>query len=81
MSKTGTLDLASGLGGKIDKKEVISAVDQCVFFSTSPHSRFSSRDLFARSISVSVLIFFLLLFGCSFDHFFAVFVLLDVSLT
>ncbi|RWR82806.1 cycloartenol-C-24-methyltransferase isoform X3 [Cinnamomum micranthum f. kanehirae] len=28
MSKTGTLDLASGLGGKIDKKEVISAVDQ-----------------------------------------------------
>lgn len=80
MSKAGALDLASGLGGKIDKKEVISAVDQSVL-STSPHSRFSSRDLFARSISVSVLIFFLLLFGCSFDNFFAVLVLLDVSLT
>ncbi|KAJ8637989.1 hypothetical protein MRB53_012256 [Persea americana] len=28
MAKTGALDLASGLGGKIDKKEVLSAVEQ-----------------------------------------------------
>ncbi|XP_077213801.1 cycloartenol-C-24-methyltransferase-like [Tasmannia lanceolata] len=28
MSKAGAMDLASGLGGKIDKKEVLSAVDQ-----------------------------------------------------
>ncbi|XP_043692318.1 cycloartenol-C-24-methyltransferase-like [Telopea speciosissima] len=28
MSKSGALDLASGVGGKIEKKEVISAVDQ-----------------------------------------------------
>lgn len=30
MANTGALDLASGLGGKIDKKEVLSAVEQCV---------------------------------------------------
>ena len=28
MSKAGALDLASGVGGKIDKNEVLSAVDQ-----------------------------------------------------
>lgn len=28
MSKTGALDLASGLGGKIDKSEVLSAVEK-----------------------------------------------------
>lgn len=32
MAKSGTLDLASGLGGKIDKKGVLSAVEQCVPF-------------------------------------------------
>lgn len=31
MSKSGTLDLASGLGGKIDKEEVKSAVDEYVY--------------------------------------------------
>jgi len=30
MSKSGALDLASGLGGKIDKEEVKSAVDEYV---------------------------------------------------
>lgn len=30
MSKSGALDLASGVGGKIDKKEVKSAVEQYV---------------------------------------------------
>lgn len=28
MSKAGALDLASGLGGKIDKSDVLSAVDK-----------------------------------------------------
>lgn len=28
MSKAGALDLASGLGGKIDKDDVLSAVDK-----------------------------------------------------
>ncbi len=32
MSKKGALDLASGLGGKLDKKEVLSAVEKYFFF-------------------------------------------------
>ena len=32
MSKKGALDLASGLGGKMDKKEVLSAVEKYIFF-------------------------------------------------
>lgn len=31
MSKSGTFDLASGVGGKIEKKEVLSAVDKYIF--------------------------------------------------
>jgi hypothetical protein len=37
MSKAGALDLASGLGGKINKEEVKSAVDEYV--SESHHSQ------------------------------------------
>jgi hypothetical protein len=37
MSKSGALDLASGLGGKITKEEVKSAVDEYV--SESHHSQ------------------------------------------
>lgn len=32
MSKAGALDLATGLGGKIEKNEVLSAVEQYVKF-------------------------------------------------
>lgn len=31
MSKAGTLDLASGLGGKIEKDDVLNAVDKYIF--------------------------------------------------
>jgi hypothetical protein len=36
MSKTGALDLASGLGGKINKEGVKSAVDEYVYKGTLP---------------------------------------------
>lgn len=35
MSKPGAMDLASGLGGKIDKDEVLSAVDKYIYVSLS----------------------------------------------
>jgi hypothetical protein len=35
MSRTGALHLASGLGGKISKEEVKSAVEQYVYAATS----------------------------------------------
>lgn len=38
MSKAGAFDLASGLGGKIDKNEVLSAVDK--YFPLSRISHF-----------------------------------------
>lgn len=37
MSKAGALDLASGLGGKIDKSDVLSAVDK---YPSSLYARF-----------------------------------------
>ncbi|KAL7197420.1 hypothetical protein ACSBR2_020038 [Camellia fascicularis] len=32
MSKSGAFDLATGVGGKIEKKEVLSAVEKYIYF-------------------------------------------------
>lgn len=42
MSKAGAFDLASGVGGKIDKNEVLSAVDK--YFPLSRISHFLSLE-------------------------------------
>lgn len=60
MSKAGAFDLASGLGGKIDKNEVLSAVDKYVPLSRISHfslSRILSQmhgDLIFLSLCISL---------------------------
>lgn len=53
MAKSGTLDLASGLGGKIDKKGVLSAVEQCVPFYFSLSSMLFSVTVVPIVVSVA----------------------------